>query len=147
MPSWFLPTFTGLLAALVAFWLLGYLAAALGIPMTHKIPYIDSYGEYQESGSTRAGFFLAMVNLAFGAWAAGLVHTKRLSAGLTSRDWRFLRAIFGALAVYVAVMHVLTVTLERQTRGIPDFIFTILDLAILVGCGYGAFRLSSRGRN
>ena len=100
--------------------------------MTHRIPHIDAYGEYQESGSTRAGFFLGMLALAFGAWAAGVAHTKRLNAGLTTRDWRFLGAIFGALAVYVAVMHILTVSLERQTRDIPDFLFNMLDMVILV---------------
>ena len=147
MPPWFLPASTGLFAVLAALWLLGDFAAAFGIHMTHRIPHIDAYGEYQESGSTRAGFFLGMLALAFGAWAAGVAHTKRLNAGLTTRDWRFLGAIFGALAVYVAVMHILTVSLERQTRDIPDFLFNMLDMVILVGCGYGAFRLFLRSRS
>ena len=90
MPTWFLPTFIGFLAAFAAFWLLGDLAAALRIPMTHKIPHIDASGDYQESGSTRAGFLLGLLSLAFGAWAGGLVHAKRLSAGLSAHDWRFL---------------------------------------------------------
>lgn len=146
MPAWLLPTVVGLVAASTAFWILGDLANALDIELSHNESYIDRYGEYQEGGLTRAGFFFVLLSTAFGGWAAGLVHTKRLDCGMPVREWQFIGAIFIALAIYVVVMHLLTVTFERQTRGIPNVLFNLLDLAILVGCGYAAFLLLRRAR-
>jgi len=144
MPYWLMPAAVGLTAFVAATWALTELADTLGVPLWHDHSYFDSYGDYQEGGSTRAGFLASILSFGVAGWAAGLVHTKRLDCGMSARDWQFAAAICGGLASYVAIMHLLTVTFAHETRGMPGVFFNILDVAVLIGCGYAAFLLLRR---
>ncbi len=144
MPAWVLPTFAGIVAFLATEFALSSLAKSVGVPLWLRGDFIDSYGELQTSSSTRAGFLVGLIALSAGAWAAAAVHTRRLDCKLAAREWRFVGAVFGALLVYVAVMHTLTVTFKRQTDALPDVLFNVLDLGILISVGYAAYRIHSR---
>jgi biotin transporter BioY len=127
-------------------WLTAEIASSVNIRLYHDIPHFDLDGEYEEGGSTRAGFFAGLFSFGFGAWVAGLIYTRRLDCNLTHSDWFFVLALFGCLLAYVVIMHVLTVTLERQTRHLPDLLFNIVDVAILAACAYGGYRFWRRTR-
>ncbi len=144
MPGWILPLIVAIIlfaGSQVAF---GFLATAAGLPLAHSIPHFDAQGHYQESGSTRLGFLSGLFSLAIAIWGGAAAHTKRMDGGMSPNDRRFALYFFGALSAYVAVLHLVTVTFERTTRHIPDILFNMLDLGVLVGCGYVAFRAFHR---
>ncbi len=144
MPRWILPAVAGVGVCVSALLLLEESARAFGIPLRHYEAFIDANGEYREGGSTRPGFLSVLAALFAGGWAAGAVNTRRLDCSLSGKEWSSVGAIFGGLTAYVVIMHFLTVTFGRETAWIPDFLFGVLDLGILVGCGYVAYRVYNR---
>ena len=58
MPRWLLPTGAGIAAFVGATFLLTELAQSIGIRLWHDESYFDAYDNFQEGGSTRAGFLV-----------------------------------------------------------------------------------------